>query len=101
MVLMRRSVIAGAFGGGSAGVLVPLGIETAYWLGYLDPVVPHYLNGNVLVAWPTAAWLLYAGVGTAGRAFLVLGVSILANALAYAVLGAVVGAVVGAITKGR
>jgi hypothetical protein len=99
MSLVGRWVLAGAIVGGGAGLLVPLLIETAYWLGFLDPVVPHYLNHDVLLAWPTAAWLFYAGAGSAARAFLILGLSILANVALYALLGAGAGAVARAIDK--
>jgi hypothetical protein len=92
-------IVAGAIVGGGAGVLVPLLVETAYWFGLLDPVVPHYLNQNVLLVWPTAAWLLSAGAGSAARAFLILALSILANAALYAAFGAGAGAVARAITR--
>jgi len=97
--LVRRWVIGGAILGGGVGGLVPLGIEAAYWLGFLDPVVPHYLNRDVLFAWPTAGWLLSAGKGGVVHAFLILAASILANGALYTLLGGVAGAVAGAIDR--
>jgi len=99
MDLVRRWVTGGAILGAGVGVLVPLGIEAAYWLGFLDPVVPHYLNRDVLFAWPTAGWLLSAGKGGVVHAFLILAASILANGALYTLLGGVAGAVAGAIDR--
>lgn len=96
---MRRWVIGGAILGAGVGALVPLAIEAAYWFGFLDPVVPHYLNRDVLLTWPTAGWLLSAGKGGVARAFLILAASILANGALYALLGGVAGAVAGAIDR--
>lgn len=75
------------------GALIPLGVQVAYWLGYLDPVVPHYLNEAVLCVWPTAAWLMTAGSGGTARAVFVLAASIVFNAVVYALVGAVLGAI--------
>jgi len=69
--MMARWMLAGSVVAGSVGGLVALGIETAYWLGRLDPVVPHYLDADVLRVWPTAGWLLYVAFGGTGRAVVV------------------------------
>ncbi len=97
--VMRRWMLAGAVAAGSVGGLVALGIETAYWLGRLDPVVPHYLDTNVLRVWPAAGFLFYATFGGTGRAVVVLIAAILANAVLYGALGAVVGLVARAIHR--
>jgi len=99
MALMRRWIVGGAIGFGGVGGLIAASIEVAYWLDYLDPVVPHYLNEDVLRVWPTAGWLFHAAFGGTGRAIVILIASLLGNALLYALVGAIVGAVAGAINR--
>ena len=96
---MARWILGGVVVLGGLGALIPLGVQAAYWLGYLDPVIPHYLNEAVLRVWPTAAWLMTADDGGTARAVLVLSMSIIFNAVIYALVGAVLGAVLATIRK--
>jgi len=83
-----------AWGFGIAGFLIPVLIEGAWRLDWMDWIIPDYLLDWVIVVWPWSALLVYAEEAEAPAALLILAISVFLNVLFYAAVGALVGALV-------
>ena len=100
MEFRRRSDLAAmarrfAWGFGVVGLLIPLLIEAAWALGWMEQVIPHYLLEWVILVWPWSWLLIYAEDASVVLALLIMAVAMVLNVLLYAAVGAVVGAVIG------
>lgn len=84
-----------AWGFGIAGFLIPVLIEGAWRLDWMDWIIPDYLLDWVIVVWPWSALLVYAEEAEAPVALLTLAISVFLNVLFYAAVGALVGALAG------
>jgi hypothetical protein len=84
-----------AWGFGIAGFLIPVLIEGAWRLDWMDWLMPDYLLDWVIVVWPWSALLVYAEDADALLALLILAISVFLNVLLYAAVGALVGAIAG------
>lgn len=94
-VLARRF----AWGFGIAGLLIPLLIEGAWRLEWMDRLVPDWLLDWVIVVWPWSALLVHAEEGTPPFVILVLAIAVILNVLLYTAIGALLGALVGLATR--
>ena len=83
-----------AWGFGIAGFLIPVLIEGAWRLDWMDWIIPDYLLDWVIVVWPWSALLVYAEDAGVPLALLILAISIFLNVLFYTAVGALVGALV-------
>lgn len=83
-----------AWGFGIAGFLIPVLIEGAWRLDWMDWIIPDYLLDWVIVVWPWSALLVYAEDAEVSLALLILAISIFLNVLFYTAVGALVGALV-------
>ena len=83
-----------AWGFGIAGFLIPVLIEGAWRLDWMDWIIPDYLLDWVIVVWPWSALLVYAEDAEMSLALLILAISIFLNVLFYTAVGALVGALV-------
>ena len=83
-----------AWGFGIAGFLIPVLIEGAWRLDWMDWIIPDYLLDWVIVVWPWSALLVYAEDADALLALLILAISVFLNVLLYTAVGALVGALV-------
>ena len=79
---------------GIAGFLIPVLIEGAWRLDWMDWIIPDYLLDWVIVVWPWSALLVYAEDAEVPLALLILAISIFLNVLFYTAVGALVGALV-------
>ncbi len=84
-----------AWGFGIAGLLIPLAIEAAWRLGWMEQVIPHYLLEWVIVVWPWSWLLIYAEDAGLLLSLFVLTIAVVLNVLLYAAVGAVIGALLG------
>ena len=84
-----------AWGFGIAGFLIPVLIEGAWRLDWMDWIIPGYLLDWVIVVWPWSALLVYAEDAEPPLAALILAISVFLNVLFYTAVGALVGALVG------
>ena len=84
-----------AWGFGIAGFLIPVFIEGAWRLDWMDWIIPDYLLDWVIVVWPWSALLVYAEDAEAPLAALILTISVFLNVLLYTAVGALVGALAG------
>ncbi len=96
-VLARRF----AWGFGIAGLLLPLLIEGAWRLEWMDRSVPDWLLEWVIVVWPWSALLGHAEEGSLPFVVLILAIAAVLNVLLYTAIGALVGALVGLATRRR
>ncbi|KRT71996.1 MAG: hypothetical protein XU13_C0032G0024 [Candidatus Rokubacteria bacterium CSP1-6] len=83
-----------AWGFGIAGFLIPVLIEGAWRLDWMDWIIPDFLLDWVIVVWPWSALLVYAEDAGVPLALLILAISIFLNVLFYTAVGALVGALV-------
>ncbi len=88
-----------AWGFGVVGLLIPLIIEAAWWLGWMEQLIPHYLLEWVILVWPSSWLLIYAEDAGVPLALLILAMAVALNVLLYAAVGAVAGALVGLGTQ--
>ncbi len=88
-----------AWGFGIAGFLIPVLIEGAWRLDWMDWIIPDYLLDWVIVVWPWSALLVYAEDAEVPLAALILTISVFLNVLFYTAVGALVGAVAGLSTR--
>ena len=88
-----------AWGFGLVGLLIPLVIEAAWWLGWMEQIIPHYVLDWVILVWPWSWLLIYAEGASLPVALLILAIAVVLNVLLYAAVGAVVGALVGLATR--
>ncbi len=84
-----------AWGFGIAGFLVPVLIEAAWRLDWMDWIIPDYLLDWVIVVWPWSALTVYAEDASLLFALLILAIAVVLNVLLYTAVGALVGALVG------
>ncbi|MEK7364935.1 MAG: hypothetical protein AAB016_13285 [candidate division NC10 bacterium] len=83
-----------AWGFGIAGFLIPVLIEGAWRLDWMDWIIPDYLLDWVIVVWPWSALLVYSEDAEVPLALLILVISVFLNVLFYTAVGALVGALV-------
>ena len=89
-----------AWGFGIAGFLIPVLIEGAWRLDWMDRIIPDYLLDWVIVVWPWSALLVYAEDAETLQALFILAISVLLNVLFYTAVGALIGALV-SLNRGR
>lgn len=72
MVASDLSVLARRFAWlfGVAGLLIPLLIDAAWWLGWMEQIIPHYLLDWVILVWPWSRLLIHAEEASLPLAFL-------------------------------
>ena len=90
-----------AWGFGIAGFLIPLLIEGAWRLDWMDWIMPDYLLEWVIVVWPWSVLTVFAEDAMLPMALLILAIAIVLNVLLYTAVGALVGALVGMATRRR
>jgi len=89
-----------AWGFGIAGFVIPVLIEGAWRLDWMDWIIPDYLLDWVIVVWPWSALLVYAEDADVPLALLILAISVFLNVLLYTAVGALIGALV-SLNRGR
>lgn len=90
-----------AWGFGIAGFGIPVLIEAAWRLDWMDWLLPDFLLDWVIVVWPWSALTVYAEDASLPLALLILAIAIALNVLLYTAVGALVGALVGLATRRR
>ena len=88
-----------AWGFGVAGFLIPVLIEAAWRLDWMDWIIPDYLLDWVIVVWPWSALTVYAENASLPVTLLILAIAVVLNVLLYTAVGALVGALVGLSTR--
>jgi hypothetical protein len=89
-----------AWGFGIAGFLIPVLIESAWRLDWMEWIIPDWMLDWVIVVWPWSALLVYAEDAEAPLAVLILLISVFLNVLFYTAVGALVGAIAGLTARG-
>jgi len=84
-----------AWGFGVAGLLIPLIIEAAWQLDWVDWIIPGYLLDWVIVVWPWSALTVYAEDASLPGMLLILEIAVALNVLLYTAVGALIGAIAG------
>lgn len=90
-----------AWGFGIAGFVIPVLIEAAWRLDWMDWLVPDYLLDWVPLVWPWSVLTAYAEDAALPMALLILAIAVALNVLLYTAVGALVGALVGLATRRR
>ncbi len=84
-----------AWGFGIAGFLIPVLIEAAWQLDWMEWLVPDWMLDWVIVVWPWSALTVYAEEVALPLSLLILAIAVALNVLLYTAVGALVGALVG------